>query len=350
MARLFAWFDSVGGVANRQYLSFISDPTSAGQFVQSLKSPAVDTWSLGYSIQLQNGSLRADYVARDWRHFYAGRVDTTTGQQMNPVGRNVDVAWVVNDDSGSVRTYRGIQLQGSWRHRSTTLGGGYTWSKLRGNDEGDEMIAVSAPRNLPLKLWYPEFLGYPRRRPIGYLGADERHRARVWIGHEVHLPRGSFSVSLLQWFDSGRAYSAEADIDATGRTTPYQGVPTNPGYALNQVTNAPYFFSSRGRYRTDNVFSTDLALLYEVPLERVRLFLKGDVLNLFNNAAVISPSTEVMTRFRNGAASGLIAFNPFTEVPVEGVNYRLAPDFGKPTGPESYQTPRTFQLSFGAHF
>jgi hypothetical protein len=96
--------------------------------------------------------------------------------------------------------------------------------------------------------------------------------------------------------------------------------------------------------------STDLALLYEVPLERVRLFLKGDVLNLFNNAAVISPSTEVMTRFRNGAASGLIAFNPFTEVPVEGVNYRLAPDFGKPTGPESYQTPRTFQLSFGAHF
>jgi hypothetical protein len=108
-----------------------------------------------------------------------------------------------------------------------------------------------------------------------------------------------------------------------------------------------YFFSKRGAFRTDDVFSTDLAVNYEIPYRSLRLFFKGDVLNLFNSAAVVSPDTVVITGF---ATSSLRTFNPFTEVPVEGVNYRLSPTFGKPTGPESYQTPRTFQLSFGARF
>ena len=349
LARLFAWFESVGGIANRHYLSFFSDPVSSGQFVRSLQSPAVDAWSLGYSMELQHGSLRADYIRRNWRHFYAARVDTTTGKQMNSVGRYADVAWVVNDDSGTIRNYHGVQLQGSWRRGRTNLGGGYTWSKLWGNDEADS-LTVSAPRNLPLQLWYPEFLAYPRRRPVGYLSADERHRARVWIEHDTPLRHGSIRASLLQWFNSGRPYSAEADIDATGRVTPYQGVPANPGYSLNQVTNAPYFFSARGAYRSDNVFSTDVTVNCELPLGPIGWFMKVDVLNVLDNAAVISPSAEVMTLFRNGPQTGLRAFNPFTEIPVEGVNYRLAPNFGKATGPESYQMPRTFEFIIGAHF
>jgi hypothetical protein len=82
----------------------------------------------------------------------------------------------------------------------------------------------------------------------------------------------------------------------------------------------------------------------------VRLFVKGDTLNVFNNAAVVSPGTEVATRFNSGAASGLLPFNPFTQAPIEGVHYRLSQSFGKPTGPESYQTPRTFQLAVGSRF
>ena len=141
-----------------------------------------------------------------------------------------------------------------------------------------------------------------------------------------------------------------ADIDPTGRTVPYQGVPANPGYALNQVSTGPYFFSKRGAFRTDDVFSTDLAVNYDIPVHSLRFFLKGDVLNLLNNAAVVSPGTEVITRLGGGANSGLRAFNPFTEQPVEGVHYRLSPNFGRAIGPASYQTPRTFQLSMGARF
>lgn len=347
LARLFAWFDSVGGLQNRQYLSFISDPRSSSQFHGSLKSPAVDERSVGYALQLKRAYFRVDYVSRDWRHFYAARVDTTTGQRADPSsGKNLDVAWIINDDSETVRTYRAIQLQGSWHYGSAMVGGGYTWSKLRGNDDEEEGT-LSAPRNLPLKLYYPEFLGYPQRRPIGYLRQDQRHRARVWAGYEAALRRGSVSTFVVQWFDSGRAYSAAADIDPTEG---YEGVPANPGYALNQVKTGPYYFSKRGAYRTDDLSSTDLALRYELPMRSLRIFIKADVLNLFNNAAVIAPDTQVLTRLRTGQVSGLRAFNPFTEIPVEGMHYRLSTTFGQATGPASYQTARTFQLSLGARF
>ena len=349
LARLFAWFDSIGGIQTRQPLNYFVDPVTTSRFPGSLRSPAVDEWSVGYATQMQSGYLRADYLSRDWRHFYAARVDTTTGQTTDPQGRPLDVAWIVNDDSDTVRTYRAVALEGSWRRGRTSIGGGYTWSKLRGNDDGEEGT-VSAPRNLPLTLWYPEFLGYPQRRPIGYLKQDQRHRARVWLTYEAALVHGSLSAALLQRLDSGQPYSAVADIDPTGRTVSYQGVPENPGYALNQVATGPYFFSKRGAFRTDDLFSTDLAVSYDIPVHSLRLFLKGDVLNLLNNAAVVSPGTEVITRFGGGINSGLHAFNPFTEQPVEGVHYRLSPKFGQATGPASYQTPRTFQFSMGARF
>ncbi|PYQ47591.1 MAG: hypothetical protein DMF59_18490, partial [Acidobacteria bacterium] len=141
----------------------------------------------------------------------------------------------------------------------------------------------------------------------------------------------------------GHPYSAVATIDP-------KSVLPNPGYALNLVSTGPYFFSGRGAFRTDDVYSTDLSLRYEMPVHGLRLFVKGDALNAFNNAAVVSPGTEVADRFNSGTASGLLNFNPFTEVPVEGIHYRLSPTFGRPTGPESYQTPRTFQLAIGARF
>jgi len=140
-----------------------------------------------------------------------------------------------------------------------------------------------------------------------------------------------------------------ADIDPTGRSAPFLGAPPNPGYALNHPTIAPYFFSKRGAFRTDDVWSTDLALGYEL-VHRLRPLLRIDVFNLFNRAAVVSPGMDVLTRQNAGASSGLRAFNPFTETPIEGVHYLRSATFGLPTGPESYQAPRRFQISVGMRF
>lgn len=354
LARLFAWFDSIGGTQNRQYLRSYTDPISGLLFPHSLQSPAVDERTIGYIAQFPSGYWRADYVMRDWHHFYAERLDTTTGQTTNAFGEKTDVAWVINDDRQTRRSYRGLQLQADCRIGRTAVGGGYTLSALRGNDSGEEESTGSSlgVGNLPSTLWYPEFLGYPQRTPIGYLRQDERHRARLWFSYEA-LPvgRGSISAYVLQSFDSGHPYSAVADIDPTGRTpgTAYAGMHVNPGYVLNQTTIAPYFFSARGAFRTDDVFSTDVALTYELPYRSVRLLFKGEVLNLFDRAAVVAPGTDVITRY-NGGESSMLPFNPFIEVPIQGVHYLLASDFGKPTGPQSYQRPRAFQLSLSAHF
>ena len=46
----------------------------------------------------------------------------------------------------------------------------------------------------------------------------------------------------------------------------------------------------------------------------------------------------------------LQTFNPFTETPVEGVHYRLGPDFGNAISAAAYQTPRSFYFSGGFRF
>ena len=59
----------------------------------------------------------------------------------------------------------------------------------------------------------------------------------------------------------------------------------------------------------------------------------------------------------------LLAFNPFTDTPIEcpqgntpaqctalKANWQKGPDFGKPTSANSYQAARTYAVSFGARF
>jgi hypothetical protein len=131
-------------------------------------------------------------------------------------------------------------------------------------------------------------------------------------------------------------------------------MPTNPGYKLSQLGNAhDYFFSERGAFRLPNVQSTDLAVKYSLPISRLNVFLQTAMFNIFNNSALADSrfiNTNVLTRRTAGAASGLKAFNPKTETPVEGVHYQLDPNFGKASRFEAYQTPRTYRFSVGIRF
>jgi hypothetical protein len=72
------------------------------------------------------------------------------------------------------------------------------------------------------------------------------------------------------------------------------------------------------------------------------------------------------TVFSNGGATRLSAigqgvltaanspalrpFNPFTDTPVEGVNWAKAPTFGQQVNQQSWTTPRLFRFSIGARF
>jgi outer membrane receptor protein involved in Fe transport len=375
LEQLFAWFDSVGGI-NYSNLNSTSVPGFSARFPESLVSPSVDEVTLGYGTQIgSNAYAKVDLIARDWNNFYNQRIDLSTPQATDPFGNVGDVAFIENDDSGIERKYRGVQFQGQWRPGRFQLGATYTWSRLTGNDESEGAATATSP-NQALATWYPEYLNYEQRRPIGYLGQDVRHRARLWLGYELPTRFGNLDATVLQSFDSGLPYSAFQNIDASGRNTPFPGSPANPGYRLSQLgTTHTYYFSKRGEFRTDDIYSTDVSLGVSIRVFRsLEVFVRGIVTNVFNNDAVVFPDTTVITRRSGGAGSNLVAFNPLTDTPVEcterdpananrcavsGANWMKGPLFGQANGVGSYYNtagergglqPRTYGFTAGFRF
>jgi len=370
LTQLFAWFDTIGGVANRDLLAGTFIPGFGARFEGPLTSPSVDEITLGYGTQLgATAYARVDGILREWQDFYGRRLNLGTGQITDPFGIRGDVG-VIETNNDFIREYEGAQLQFGWRPWKLNIGGNYTWARLTGNDEGEAAGTATSP-NTPLALYYPEYLGYERRLPEGYLDGDQRHRATAWVSYDLPTFIGNFNVSLLQRYNSGQAYSAIGSIDASGRSagTAYVGLPSNPGYTLSQIgTSHSYYFSERGAYRTQDWTATDVALNYALPIWKVQLFLSADMDNIFEEDAVIDLAasrinTTVRTRRSAGAASGLSAFNPFTATPIEcpqgapaatctslGANWQLDPNFGRANSADGYQTQRTYRFSAGIKF
>jgi hypothetical protein len=347
LTQLLAWFDSVGGVNNREFVVFVTYPGYSATFKSPLATPSMDEKTIGVSTRLRShGNVRVDLITRDWHNFYAARLDRNTGTRVDPMGLVNDVAWIVNDNSETSRRYRAAHLEASWNSATISAGASYTLSSLRGNDEAEELTTGQQPRNLPSSLWYPELVSYARRRPVGYLSQDQRHRARLWLSAIRRAGGGTINLSLLQSYGSGRAYSAVGDISVTD----YPNAPAATGYRLTQMMPQPYFFSERGAFRSQDVLSTDAALQYQLTFRGVQPFVYAAVTNLFNRSAVETVNTDVETLARQGAATGLSAFNPFDTTPVQGVHYRLGKRFGRAAGPSSYQAPRTFYGSIGLRF
>ncbi|HVE72384.1 MAG TPA: TonB-dependent receptor [Thermoanaerobaculia bacterium] len=343
IAQAFAYFNGTqGGTDNRSAQNLRANgtrdiPGYTTYFDGTLATPYVRELTLGYGLQFAHGLVRADLVARDWRDFYTLEVTPDTRRATTPLGIPVDLALVRNTNEVE-RTYRGVHLQARWTPRPFDAGVFYTWSKLRGNDEGETQngpIANTVPEH-----FYPEFMGYEQHNPTGYLRGDQRHRLRAWGSYTV----GRFDVSLLQTYDSGIAYSLVSAVNVTR----YDGAPANPGY--NAIPSGRYFFSDRGALRADDVTSTNLALRYTHPLGRALLFAHADLLNVFDEDALADPQ-RIGTGISTAANSTTLQpFDPRTTTPVEGVHYTLAANFGQALNNLAYQTPRTYRFSLGVRF
>ena len=335
---LFAYFDTQqGGTANTAASNLRpngtrSVPGFAAYFDGSLRSPHVSEVTLGYGLQLGTSAYaKIDLIARDWHDFYTASVTTTTRRATTPLGIAVDPLLIRNSNNLE-RTYRGVLLQGQWNPARFETGVYYTWSKLRGNDDGETPTAGPIT-NLDPSMYYPEFLDYERFSPVGYLAGDQRHRLRAWLGYDF----GWLEASVLQTFDSGLPYSAVGAANVTR----HAGAPANPGYA--SIPNGAYYFSDRGAFRTDDISSTNLALRWAHSI----FFAEADVLNVFNRAGIADPlrlGTGVST---SANSTTLQPFDPVNTTPVEGTHYQLAANFGRPLNNMAYQTPRTYRLSFG---
>jgi hypothetical protein len=353
--KVFDWFNSVGFTSNRDpnLLTSAHIPGVTLRFDGPLQAPFMDEYTVGYGMTFGGGGyLRADYIDRTWGDFYVVRRNLQTGRATDPDGDPFDQGVIENGDDNLSRDYRAIQLQG--RHRlleRLSIGGNYTWSKLRGNVEGETQSSATSLDNDPF-INQPEYRDFAQTNPVGDLGPDMRHRANIWMQYDLPTPAGDFNFTLLERFHSALSYSAVGTIDVRRGTStgPANGV-ANPGY-VTAPSSVTYYFSDRGGFRLDDITSTDLGVnWYAPPLRGVRFFIEGDILNLFNEQGLEDPDFIDKTVLTRRQSTSLRPFNPLAgEVPQEGVHWQKGPRFGQPTAVDAYQLPRTYRLSLGLKF
>lgn len=339
---LFDWFNANGGT-NRTPRSAPSIPGVTSRISPSLRPPSAIEFALGLTRPLGgSGSLRVDGVYRSSSDFYANRRDLTTGRANDGLGHVYDLLVVTNSDKVA-RTYAAVNALASYRLGSRgQLSASYTLSWARGNADGE--TATSIGPDAAAYTDYPEYRDPRWHSPTGWLAIDQRHKLRTWASIDVPAPKviGRVSATLVQRVDTGRPFSAVGNINPTAYVV-------NPGY-VTPPTSVPYYFSGRGALRTDTLSATDLSVTVNRTFgtkTKVQLFFRGQCMNLFNQAAVTNVSRSVLTRNDNTA---YVAFNPFTDRPVRGVNYEFGPDFGKPTTPSDYQPPREFSFTVGFRY
>lgn len=371
IATVFNWFNANGGT-NRAFTS--ATIPGVNVFIDdSLQSPYALEYAGGISRTLgQRGTMRFDYVYRDFHDFYSQKTDLTTGRVTNSANQTFDISLVGNTDDLK-RRYQAGTWQMSYRLTSDlNVGGNYTLSRLWGNIDGEN--TTSGPLTARSED-YPEYRQASWNYPEGNLFGDQRHRARIWGTYAVPIKEsaGALDVSLLFGAGSGVPYVlGSASTSAPGLTIgqidprPYV---TNPGYAnpLQSTTTVDYFFFARDKYRTEAQYRTDFSANYKHKIAgHAEAFFHMEVLNIFNQfqlcgcggtvfnngggSDVRQINSGVQTRATAGAASGLVVFNPFTETPVEGVNWRLAPNFGTAANRFAYTSPPTFRFNVGLRF
>ncbi|MFV2071993.1 MAG: carboxypeptidase regulatory-like domain-containing protein [Thermoanaerobaculales bacterium] len=346
MTAMFDWFLNVyGGPTNTDWAFWYDMPGLSPKISTGLSSPYGDEFTLGASYRLgTRGVLRADLVRREYGSFYASEIVPNRSVQIPNTESYIDQALYVNYDAGLTRKYSALQTRFDYRIGSRwSFGATYTYSKAEGNFNGETGGSGPVPSGI---LEYQEYKESSWNTPNGWLSIDQRHKFRGWVVWDVIAStHHNLSVSLLQSFWSGSPYSATGDVD----TVPVVGDPDSFGYAGNPGYQT-YFFSKRGEFRWDDVTSTDLAINYSFFINigggQLEIFLQPEVLNVFNESAVIDGNTSV----DDATNSGMATFDPFSETPVEGTNWAKGDEFGNPEGPNDYQRPRTFRFSVGIRF
>jgi hypothetical protein len=222
------------------------------------------------------------------------------------------------------RMYQGVVFQGDYRPMSR-VSVAAQWTVQLQNDGNFEGESANSPGIGSTYGDYPEIFVADRNNPEGRLDDFQRHKIRVWTIVNVGLGRfGSIDVAPLWRYNSALTYSLTANVPLSSVQRA-----NNPGYA-RVPTSQTIFFGARGSEGFAGYGLVDLALSYQVPVwQRLRPWMKFEVLNMLNNDKLIAWNTTVTA----DAASPLDA----NGLPT---GYLPSATFGKGTATTHYPRPR----------
>ena len=255
----------------------------------------------------------------------------------------------------AVRKYDGLEFRLDGRYfRKLNVMTSYTWSRLFGNysgsansdESGRQDPGVSRAFDLP--YYYFDATG-SQKNVLGRLGTDRPHTFKGFISYEMRSKLGTTNWGLSQ--------------------IAFSGTPDTTSIIYLSAPTFPYGRGDMGR--TPTLTQTDLNVSHDIPLksERMRIRLEANILNLFNQAAVVSRITQINRSsavtidpsvFFKGydpkafltstpPVAGKIPYNPIYGLPsgdyrgttVEGTN--ITPGIAC-CGTGGYQTPREIRL------
>lgn len=303
-----------------------------------IKSPVVEELTLSAGMRLERGGyLKLVYSQRDWDDFIEDFITQETGSTDvevlgNPVGTFANT--VIDNSSAPTREYQALQLIGRYRLQDNfTLDGSWTYQiKNEGNFRGENTNQPGISSNFHD---YPEAFD-SRNRAFGRLPGFQRHKIRVWGNYLLDLHRaGDLNFGALVNYDSATTFSFS---DTVGLSQLQTDILSN--LYPNIPSSQTLWFGERGRGKYEDAWRLDLSVNYVLPVfKRLDLWIKGDVLNVTNQDALISFEDQV-DAILDGPVDEL--GRPTTFEPVA--------NFGQATGSGDYQLPRTFRFTVGLRF
>jgi outer membrane receptor protein involved in Fe transport len=269
-------------------------PTANVFFDDDLSSAHTNEVTFWAGRDFSRGNARATYVWRRSGNFIETFTDNPTASGKTEVvvdGRSYgtfDNVYYRNSDE-PVRNYQALIFQGEYRLLPRVRLAGH-WTAQLHNDGNFEGETANNPGTGSVYGDYPEVFVGERNNLEGRLDDYQAHKLRLWAIVNVGFGRfGSLDLAPLWRYNSALTYSVTANVplSAVQRTN-------NPGYARLPASQT-IFFGERGSEEFAGYGLMDVAATYQVPVwQRLRPWVKVEVLNIFNNDKLIAWNTTVV--------------------------------------------------------
>lgn len=337
--------------------SFLSPEFPTTYLASGIEAPYAEdiNLSLRHALPGNTGSIVLTYVDRQYKNLLddfvggvcdfglsfgqpcpSGNVTTVPGPDGTPNFATVDsIVWANNQ--AAERKYRALTTVWNYRPNDRLqLVGNYTYSRLRGNyeGEGENTPASGSPIGN-----YARSTDVAAANPNGTLAADIPHRLNALATYRFDWQRrGGLTLGGALLYESGKAYSRTALVPLLD----------DPEY-LGDSGTYTHYFGRRGAFRFDDWWSLGVSARYDLPLAKdFRTFVKLSVANVTNNHALVEFQTSGQSgRDENG---NVLPWQPVGNCGPGDKPSKSCTGYGRIASEDDYQAPREFLLTVAFDF